>query len=186
MKKKNVLVITGSPRKNGNSDILADAFIEGTEKAGHTVNRFNAGRKKIKGCMACNKCFSKGVACVFNDDFNEVAPFIEEADVIVFASPLYFFSFSTHMKAVTDKFYSFVIGNHPLKIKESILLACGETTDMHDFDAMIKTYELIANYLQWENKGQILVPEVNTKGEINEKGQEYLQKATELGEFGIL
>jgi len=186
MEKKNVLVITGSPRKNGNSDILAEAFIEGAEKAGHTVNRFNAGRKKIKGCMACNKCFSKGTACVFNDDFNEVAPLIEQADTIVFASPLYFFSFTTQIKALTDKFYSFHIGNRPLKIKESILLACGETTDMADFEGMIKTYELIANYMQWKDRGQIIVSDVNNKGEINEKAQAYLQEARELGEFGIL
>jgi len=186
MEKKNVLVITGSPRKNGNSDILANAFIEGAQKAGHKVHRFDAGRKKIKGCMACNKCFSKGAACVFNDDFNEVAPLIEQADVIVFASPLYFFSFTTHIKAVTDKFYSFHIGNRPLKIKESILLGCGETTEMVDFEGMIKTYELIANYMEWKDSGQIIVPDVNNKGEINEKAQEYLQKARELGEFGIL
>jgi len=182
MEKKNVLVITGSPRKNGNSGILAEAFIEGAAKAGQQVNRFNAGRKKIKGCMACNKCFSKGTACVFNDDFNEVTPLIEQADMIVFSSPLYFFSFTTQTKAVIDKFYSFHVSERPLKIKESFLLACGETTEMADFEGMIKTYNSMVNYLGWEDRGQIIVMDVNGKGEIREKGQEYLAMARELGE----
>jgi len=181
MNKKNIFVVTGSPRKRGNSDLLADAFIEGAKEAGHVVNRFDAGRKKIKGCIACETCFSKGVACSVKDDFNEAAPFIEEADVFVICSPLYFFSFTAQTKAFIDKLYSFYVGGHPLRIKESILLACGETTDLADFDGMIRTYELTKNFMQWEDKGQIIVPDVLAKGDINDKGQTYLQKARELG-----
>ena len=181
MDKKRILVITGSPRKNGNSDILAEAFIEGALEAGHTVDRFDGGRKKIRGCIACDKCFTRGTACAVNDDFNEVAPLIAQADVLVFSSPLYYFSFSAQIKAVIDKLYSFNSSPEPLKIKESVLLACGETTDLSDFDGMTKAYEKIIGFLAWNDRGQILVPEVNTKAEINTKGQGYLKSSRELG-----
>lgn len=163
---KNILVLTGSPRKNGNSDLLADAFISGAKEAGHELHLFAAGRKKIRGCMACQTCFSKGAACSFKDDFNEVAPFIEKADMIVFASPLYFYSFSTQIKSTIDKMYSFFIGKRPLKIKECMLLGCGETNEIKDFDGMVRSYELIADFMKWEDKGQIIVPNVNHKGDI--------------------
>ncbi|MDU1906010.1 MAG: flavodoxin family protein [Dysgonomonas sp.] len=181
MNKKKILVITGSPRKNGNSDILAETFIEGALQAGHTVDRFDAGRKKINGCIACDKCFTRETACAVKDAFNDVAPLIAQADTIVLSSPLYFFSFSTQIKAVIDRLYCFNSSPEPLRVKESVLLACGETTDLTDFDGMVKTYEKTIGYLNWNDRGQILVPEVNTKAEINAKGQEYLKSAKELG-----
>lgn len=181
MNKKRILVITGSPRKNGNSDILAEAFIEGALQAGHIVDRFDGGRKKIRGCIACDKCFTRGTACAVKDDFNEVAPLIAQADVVVFSSPLYYFSFTAQIKAVIDKLYSFNSSPEPIDTKESILLACGETTDLSDFDGMTKTYEKTIDYLKWSDKGQLLVPNVYGKAEINAKGQEYLKSAKELG-----
>lgn len=181
MNKKRILVITGSPRKNGNSDILAESFIEGALQAGHTVDRFDGGRKKIRGCIACDKCFTKGTACAVKDDFNEVAPLIAQADMVVFSSPLYYFSFTAQIKAVIDKLYSFNSSPEPLNEKESVLLSCGETTDLTDFDGMVKTYEKTIDFLKWNDRGQILVPDVYNKAEINNKGQGYLKLAKELG-----
>jgi len=181
MNKKRILVVTGSPRKNGNSDTLAEAFIEGALQAGHTVDRFSAGRKKVRGCMACDKCFTRGTACVVKDDFNEVAPLIAQADAIVFASPLYYFSLSAQIKAFIDRFYCFNSSPEPLKIKEAVLLACGETSDLADFDGMTRTYENIIAYLNWNDRSQILATNINAKGEMNTKGQEYLEAAKEMG-----
>ncbi|MDH6305488.1 multimeric flavodoxin WrbA [Parabacteroides sp. PF5-5] len=181
MEKKRILVITGSPRKNGNSDLLAEAFIEGALQAGHTVERFDSGRKKVRGCIACDKCFTRGTACAVKDDFDEVAPLIAQADTLVFSSPLYYFSFPAQIKGVIDRLYSFNSSPEPLKIKETVLLACGETSDLTDFEGMAKTYEKIASYLTWKDRGQLLVPGVYDKGDINTKGQDYLKSAKELG-----
>jgi multimeric flavodoxin WrbA len=85
---KNILIITGSPRKNGNSDMMADAFIKGALAAGHKTIKFEAAFKKISGCTACDKCWSTGSACVINDDFAGLEPLLEEADMIVLAFPL--------------------------------------------------------------------------------------------------
>ena len=123
---KNILVLTGSPRSNGNSFMLADAFIKGAEEAGHRIQRFDAARKQIDGCRACNQCFKHGKACLFDDDFNSLAPILEEADVLVLATPLYWFSFPTQLKAALDKFYAFMAGGRPLKIKECALLVSAD------------------------------------------------------------
>ena len=95
---KNILVLTGSPRKGGNSDLMADAFIKGAIAKGHQVIKFETAKKVIGGCKACDKCWSLGTACVFRDDFAELEPLIEKADVIVLATPLYWFNMSAQIK----------------------------------------------------------------------------------------
>jgi multimeric flavodoxin WrbA len=176
---KNILIITGSPRKNGNSTLLANAFIEGAKIAGHEIMLFEAGKKKLRGCMACNTCFSKGNACSFDDDFNEIVPMIERADIVAFCTPLYWFTFPAQIKSVIDKMYSFIIGKKELKIKESILMVCAETDNKDDFDGIIKTYEGIINYQGWRNIGILTIPNVYEIGKI--KNTDGLEKAKGIG-----
>jgi multimeric flavodoxin WrbA len=176
---KNILILTGSPRKGGNSNLLADAFIAGARQSGHTTVKYRAAEKNIKGCKACKTCFSKGIACSFPDDFNELAPLLEQADMVVFATPLYWFSFPTQLKAAIDKLYSFLIGKRTLKIKECVLLVCGVAEDEAEYEGIVKSYELIANYQQWMNRGIIIVPGVNEKGDILK--MDGLKRAERLG-----
>ncbi len=176
---KNILIITGSPRKNGNSELLADAFIRGAQNAGHLTTKFQAGKKNIRACIACNKCYTKGKACIFNDDFNSLAPLIENADVIVFSTPLYWFSFPAQIKTAIDKIYALFIGKRDIKIKECVLLVCAETGDMNDFDGIVRSYELIYSYTKWTNRGIQLVPHVNEEGDILRT--DALVKAEEFG-----
>ncbi|MDD3192713.1 MAG: flavodoxin family protein [Oscillospiraceae bacterium] len=102
---KNILVVVGSSRKNGNTDQLADAFIRGAEAAGHNVNKVFLGAKKIGGCLGCNAC-RYGKPCIQKDDWAETVPLLESADLIVFASPLYFWTVSARLKAFIERFYS--------------------------------------------------------------------------------
>lgn len=181
---KQILLLTGSPRKKGNSDLMAEAFIEGATRAGHTVNLFKTATKHINGCRACDACFSKGNACVFNDDFNELALLLK-ADAIVFCTPIYWYSFPTQIKAAIDKFYSFIVGNRTMNIKECMLLACGEIDDLQVFDGLIKSYELIAKDREWKDCGHLVVQAVNEKGAILKTNA--LQDIRKLGEnFGLL
>ena len=177
--KKSILVLTGSPRVGGNSDLLAGAFVKGATGAGHEVIRCEAGRKNIMGCKACDTCYSKGTPCSFADDFNSIAPLMEKADMIVFVTPLYWFSFSAQLKAAIDKMYSFFIGGKELKIKESMLLVCGEDDDEAAFDAIINTYKRIACYQKWTDRGHLIVPGVLNKGDI--LSTEYLAVAEKMG-----
>ena len=181
MEKKNILVLTGSPRRNGNSDRMADAFIIGAQSVGHEVIKFETARKDISGCKACKTCWSKGKPCSFQDDFEELAPLLEAADVIVFSTPLYWFSFPAQIKVAIDKMYAYTGKGckHPLKIKESLLMVCGADEGMRIFDGIIATYREIAHYMKWEDKGVLAVPKVNEKGDID--ATDALVKAEEHG-----
>lgn len=178
---KNILVLTGSPRRNGNSDKMAEVFIKGALSIGHEVTKFEAAKKDIKGCKACKACWSKGKACTFQDDFDELAPLLEAADVIVFCTPLYWFSFPSQIKAAIDKMYAYIGKNckYPLKIKESFLLVCGADEGMEVFDGIKATYREIAHYMKWEDKGVLIVQKVNEKGAI--EATDALAKAEALG-----
>lgn len=177
---KNILVLTGSPRKGGNSDLLAEAFISGAKQAGHTIVKYDTAHTNIKGCKACNTCFSHGRACSFTDGFNDLAPLLEQADIVVFATPLYWFSFPAQLKAAIDKFYAFLIGEKPLKVQGCALIVCGVAEEEAEYDGIVRSYELIAEYQKWLNKGIIIVPGVKEKGDVLKT--DGLKKAEEFGQ----
>lgn len=165
---KNILIITGSPRKGGNSEVLADAFAKGAQQAGHTVTKFEAAMKQIGGCKACNTCWSKGTACTFRDGFTELEPLLEQADMVVFATPVYWFTMSMQIKAAIDKFYAYMrpARQKELKVKEAVLLAAAGDTEEQVFDGLVGTYKLIMEYLKWKDAGILTVPGVYAKDDI--------------------
>lgn len=176
---KNIVVVTGSARKGGNTDLLASAFIEGAEEAGHSVFRFDAAEKNIGDCKGCDLCFSTGHACVYNDDFRELAPMVEKADVLVLATPLYWFTFSAAIKAAMDKMYAFVCAKRQPVVQEAVLLVCGEDKKRSAFDGIVASYEIALAYAGWQDAGQIVVTDVLHKGDI--KKTDALEKARQLG-----
>ena len=93
-----ITVITGSPRKHGNSFAMTEAFIKAAEQRGHTIQRFDAAFMKIGGCHACMTCYKTGKACSFDDDFNLIAPAILESDAVVFSMPVYWYSIPAQIK----------------------------------------------------------------------------------------
>jgi multimeric flavodoxin WrbA len=177
---KNILVLTGSPRKGGNSDKLAEAFISGAQHAGHTTVKFVAAQKTIKGCRDCGTCFSKGTACSFSDDFDELAPLVEQADMIVLATPLYWFTFPAQMKTAMDKLHSFFVGGKALKIQECALLVCGAYPDPSWYEGIVSSYKLIAKHMKWRDAGTIVVPGVHGKDDI--ATSDALARAEALGQ----
>lgn len=104
---KNVLILEGSPRPNGNSCILSEEFARGAAEAGCTVEKLQVSRRKISGCLGCNACYRNGGTCVQKDDMEEVRAKMLAADVIVLASPIYFYSMTSQMKTVIDRTYAF-------------------------------------------------------------------------------
>ena len=97
-----VLVINGSPRAKGNSDLLCDEFIRGAEEAGHQVEKISLREKEISPCKACYACFRTG-RCVQKDDMAEILEKAEKADVLLLASPTYFLTMSGQMKVMIDR-----------------------------------------------------------------------------------
>ncbi len=120
---KKLTVITGSPRKSGNSNALADALIQEAEKAGAEVKRFDACKLNMIGCRACGGCYKKGHACAFEHGFDDVADSILASDVIVFTMPVYWFSVPGQIKSIIDHFYAFMIGGKDVKGKHCVVIA---------------------------------------------------------------
>lgn len=175
-KKMKILVITGSPRKNGNSNTLADNFIKGAQEAGHSVVRFDSAFKDVHPCIACNKCGMNG-QCVFKDDFEFIKANIVDADVVVFASPMYYFGISAQIKAVIDRFYA--INSQISKPKKAVLLMTYADTSAKEAQPIISHYEALLNYLGWSDSGKVIASGVWSEGDI--KHTQYPQKAYELG-----
>lgn len=104
---KNVLILEGSPRPNGNSCLLSNEFARGAESTGHHVEKLLISHKKIGGCLGCNACYRNNGTCVQKDDMENVRAKMLAADIIVLASPIYFYSMTSQMKAVVDRSYAF-------------------------------------------------------------------------------
>ena len=163
---KKIVVITGSPRKKGNSFAMTEAFIQAAEAKGHTVTRFDAALKNVGGCRACETCFKTGKACSFDDDFNMLAPAILAADAVVFSMPVYWYSIPAQIKGVIDRLFSFVVGGRDIAGKEYAVIACCEEQDMSVFDGVRAPLERSAALLKWTKAGEVLVPGVLNLGDI--------------------
>ena len=100
---KNVLILSASPRKGGNSDILCDQFKKGAEDAGHTVEKISLYDKNIGFCRACYACFQSG-ECVIHDNMADILEKMQSAEVLVVATPTYFLSMNGMLKTTIDRF----------------------------------------------------------------------------------
>lgn len=174
---KKIVVITGSPRKNGNSFAMTDAFIKAAESKGYTVTRFDAAVMNLSGCHACETCYNMGKACSFDDDFNVIAPAILEADTVVFTMPVYWYSIPAQIKCVIDKLFSFCVAGKDVAGKECALITCCEEDDMSVMDGIRIPIERSAALLKWKMVGEVMIPGVLNAGDI-EKTDGCRQAAT--------
>lgn len=100
---KNILLLSASPRKGGNSDLLCDQFLKGAQSAGHTAEKVFLRNKEIHYCLGCGACYLHGKPCPQRDDMAEVLQKMIEADVIVMATPVYFYTMDAQMKTLIDR-----------------------------------------------------------------------------------
>lgn len=161
-----IVVVTGSPRKNGNSFAMTEAFIKEAESRGNTVSRFDAAFLKIGGCHACMTCFKTGKACSFDDDFNRIAEAILDADAVVYTMPVYWYSIPAQIKGVIDRIFSLVVGGKAIAGKKCGLIACCEEDDLTVLDGVRIPVERSAALLKWDMVGEVLVPGVLNVGDI--------------------
>lgn len=174
---KNILVVHASPRTNGNSSMLADELIRGAEEAGNTVKRINVGHANIKGCQACEYCFSHEGECCQKDDMQQFYPALYDTDVIVYATPMYFYNFPAQLRSFQDRMFCAMA--KPFHIKQSALLLCFEDKDIDTAKGAVESYRIAADYCKQENLGEVLVNSVYEKGAI--AGNPGLERAYELG-----
>lgn len=158
-----IVIITGSHRPKSNSGILADHFQKGAEEAGHTIFRFNSGHKKIHGCIGCDQCGMNG-PCIFDDDFTALREPLIEADMVLFATPMYYFGMSSQLRATIDRFYA--IDQRIMGGKQASLIATFWTTDLRKASGVVESYKNMLAYLRWSDRGILLAGGVNAEGEV--------------------
>jgi len=164
---KKIVVLTGSPREDGNSSRLADSFTAAARERGLEVVRYDLAALNVAGCRACGKCYSAGTPCIQEDDFNAIARAIEGADGLVLASPVYWYSFSAQMKAAIDRFFCFFVGGRDFSGRKCALLGCCQSVNKDTFTGMRFVYEKTIALLKGESVGEVLIPGVLSPGDVD-------------------
>ncbi|MBQ6455546.1 MAG: flavodoxin family protein [Mogibacterium sp.] len=123
-----ITILNGSPRLQGNTSKMTAAFRESAEAAGHTVTEFNVCRMNIKGCLACEYCHGKGGgACIQKDDMQQIYSELQDTDMLVLASPIYYHGISGQLKCAIDRFYSALYPKAPESLRYvAMFLASGD------------------------------------------------------------
>ena len=173
-----ITVITGSARKNGTSNYMADEFIRGAEESGHEVYRFDSARKEVKHCLGCNACGMGTKPCIHKDDFVELKEYLLNSDVIVFVTPMYYFGMSSTLKKVIDRFYSI---DPQLKTKRNkgILISVQHAPVEAVKEPINAHYQAILSWLNMENIG--IINAIGIESVEHLKQTEYPKLAYELG-----
>ncbi len=173
----NIIVLAGSVRKGGNTDMLVHAFVSGAE-INNTVEIISVADYKVNPCIGCNTCFEReGHKCFQKDDMQGIYEKLKMADVLVIASPVYFYGVSAQLKALIDRLHTPM--RNEFKIKKLALILVGAATLPELFDAIKMQYRLVLNFFQLEDAGMVLVRGAKDKGDV--KNTEGLEKAYELG-----
>ena len=172
-----ILIISGSPRKGGNTELLAEAFAKGAAKH-HHVEIVSVRDYKVNPCLGCNACFkSEANTCAQKDDMTVIYEKMSQADMLVIASPVYFYSISAQFKAVIDRFHNPI--RDTFHIKKMAILLVGAASLPELFDAILTEYNLCLKFFDIEDAGKVLVRGVKDKGDIN--NTDALNEAYTLG-----
>ena len=172
-----IVVLVGSMRKGGNTDLLAQAFTEGARK-NNTVEIVSVADYKVNPCIGCNSCFTReGNQCFQKDDMVKIYEKLKIADIAVIASPVYFYGISAELKAIIDRLHTPMRNEFP--IKKLALLLVGAATLPELFDAIKLQYQLVLNFFHLKDAGMVLVKGVKDIGDI--KKTKSLEEAYNLG-----
>lgn len=149
-----ILMVESSPHKQGSSNLLAAEFQRGAEEAGHEVEVFDAAKADIHPCLGCDYCGMAG-PCVQKDDMEGLKDRIRRADMVVFVTPLYYFGFSTQLKMVIDRFYSFNGGLTSMHLKTALIVAAWDSNSW-TMENISAHYQTLVKYLNFDDQGMIL------------------------------
>lgn len=172
-----IVVLQGSVRRGGNTQMLVEAFVKGAEQQ-NCVEVISVADYHVNPCIGCNSCFSReNHQCFQQDDMQKVYDKLAAADVIVVASPVYFYGVSAQLKAIIDRLHTPLRNTFQVKKMALLLVAASPLTGV--FDAIKVQYQLVLDYFHLEDLGSVLVREVKNQGDI--AGNAGLKEAYELG-----
>ena len=165
-----ILILQASPRAKGNTAWMAEEYKKAAEAAGHEVTLVNVSKKKITGCLACEYCHTKGNgACIQKDDMQDIYPLMAEAEALVLAAPIYYFTLCAQIQAPIQRMYCV---NSPAKVKKMALLVSSYSPGV--YDGATAEFRDIWNYWGAENTGVV------TAKVDEQKTEETKQKVIDL------
>lgn len=174
---RKVLILSGSPRKDGNSDILCNEFMKGAQEAGNQVEKIRISTKKVTPCSACYYCKNHHGECIHHDDMKEILEKMIAADVLVLASPVYFYSIDAQMKTVIDRTLARWT---EVKNKEFYYIVTMADEDLHSADTTLACFRGYADCVEGSvEKGVLIGNGVYEPGTV--KATEVMKKAYEMG-----
>lgn len=167
-----ILVLNGSPRPNGNTAAMVGAFVKGAEQSGHDITVVPVCSKHISGCKACEYCHTKGDGkCIQQDDMQEIYPVLDDAEMIVLASPVYYHGFTGQLQCAVNRIYAL---DKPKHLKKAALILSSESDNV--YDGAIYTYQnSFLDYLKLEDMGIFTAFDKQNKS---------VEKLEELMQFG--
>ena len=177
---KKIVILNGSPRKTGNTSALVKAFTEGAEAAGHEVVCFHLDSMDIHGCKGCfGGHSSQECPCVQKDDMAKIYPAVKTSDVVVLATPLYYWNMSGQLRTTIDRLFALEEGDGNLLRGHGRASALLMAAEGHGFEDVVTYYDHLTEHLKWENLGHVLAGSVMDVGDI--KGRDELKAAYDLG-----
>lgn len=150
--KKNVLVLMSAGTRFGNTDRLTDAYIKGLVEKSHSVTKVYLGSMRIEGCRGCGLCQRHAHKCAIQDDMQDLYPLFAECDTVVMASPLYFWTITSKLKAFIERLYA-ISTDDKYPSKDTVLLMTAGDDNDTTFEQPIRYFRLISQVLGGNEKG---------------------------------
>ena len=174
----NIIIFIGSMRKNGNTARLTQSFAEGAAR-NNNVEIVSVADCKVNPCIGCNSCFTReGNKCFQNDDMLQIYEKLKNADIVVIASPVYFYGISAQLKAIVDRLHTPMRNTFHIKKLGLLLVGAAELPNL--FDPVIMQYQMVLDFFKLESIGTVLVRGVKDIGDI--ENNPALKEAYELGD----
>lgn len=149
-----IIVLQGSPHKNGSSNLLAQEFVRGAKEAGHSVQSLDVAHMEVHPCFGCGHCGMSG-PCAHEDDNSMIREALLGADMVVFVTPVYYFGMSAQLKLVIDRFYSYTTKLSGKHLK-TVLIAAAWDSDMKTMSYLRDHYVGLCGYMHFQNMGMVL------------------------------
>lgn len=171
----NILVLNGSPRTNGNTKKMINAFKEGAINSGNKVDILDVCHRNIRGCLACEHCHTSGKGrCIQKDDMQFIYQLLDKADCLIIASPIYYHGITGQLKCVIDRLYAVAYPVKPKFLSKAAIILSSNDPNMYS-GALFSFNGDFIEYLNLENEG------IYT---YNEKNDDLEEKIEMLKTFG--